>query len=838
MSRVVRALAVTLVGAAFATSARAGDPPLFPLPSSVSPGSAQAQTATGDVDGDGLVDLVSPNYQVLQVSRGRPDGSLGSVDTYPAPTAKTLVALGDVDGDGDLDAVTDISTFPAGSVGVQVLLNDGEGAFTSVFTKNLGKIDEVFDPLAVDDLDGDGLADIVVVQSVGPNGSTISALLATGGGQFAEPVLFPMTDYGYSVQTGDLDLDGDIDLALPVSLSIVQLRNAGDGSFVLGPTAPTTFQSLREFQLVDATGDGRLDAVYLCEFAPILAVLPGQPDGSFGAEVDVPLPFESFRARLAPIDDDALVDLAIVGYPAGTAVLHGLGELAFQEVQRLPLVVDWLTVADMNIDGRPDLLTRGDNATVVLAHEDGSFDTTRQLTVDEGLRDVALADLDGDGRVDLLEAHATPNVVQVKLQQTDGSFVLVQTLPALAGAELHPCHADSDGDIDLVVSSATGTSVVVALGVGDGTLTAFSAPITAGRDIQLADMNGDGRDDLVGWTQFSGYELRVTYGNGLGTFAGTTAWPSPVDFTQLAAADIDQDGRVDIIVGNGGSSSVLLKWVNTGTGLLLKSFNPSLVASSVDLRCADFNGDGDPDLLALPGKVCLGAPAAQFAAPVSLSSLSGSGLARVADIDSDGFDDALFAPSDKSSLHLVRGAPAGLSSAYAIHAGAGWDIQALAVGDVDGDGRLDIATAAHEDDIPDAGEDEVTILMHRAPGPFSDLGFALAGSEGEPALTGIGTLAGGTALSLRVTGTKPFAPTRLIVGAQLLQAPFKGGVLVPLPTLVLPPLPTNSLGQLILGTTWPSAVPSGLSLYAQAWITDAAGPAGFSATDGLQLTTP
>jgi hypothetical protein len=404
---------------------------------------------------------------------------------------------------------------------------------------------------------------------------------------------------------------------------------------------------------------------------------------------------------------------------------------------------------------------------------------------------------------------------------------------------LHTCHADGDGHVDLVVSSATSGVAAVALGLGDGTLSDFSSTIAAGRDLLLADMNGDGHDDLVGWGQSAGYELRVTYGNGLGSFAGTAAWPSAVPMSQLAAADIDQDGWIDILAGDGSLSSPILKWVNTGGGLMLKSFNPPLTAPAHDLRCGDFNGDGDPDLLALPGKVCFGAPSGQFDPPVSPSpSGLASDLARVADLDGDGFDDALVAPSEVTMLRVLRGGPAGLSADFEAYEGSAPDMLAMDVGDIDGDGRLDVATGSHEDDAPDTGEDYVSIHLHRAPGPFSDLGSALAGSEGDPALSGIGTLAGGTPLSLRVTGAKPFAPARLIVGTQLLQLPFKGGVLVPLPTLVLPPLPTNALGQLVLSTTWPPALPSGLSLYAQAWITDAAGPAGFAATNGLQLTTP
>jgi hypothetical protein len=102
----------------------------------------------------------------------------------------------------------------------------------------------------------------------------------------------------------------------------------------------------------------------------------------------------------------------------------------------------------------------------------------------------------------------------------------------------------------------------------------------------------------------------------------------------------------------------------------------------------------------------------------------------------------------------------------------------------------------------------------------------------------VGTLEPSTPVAFRVTNAKPFSSATLIVGVSLLQLPFKGGVLVPSPTLLLPPLPTGGLGKLVLGTTWPPALPSGVSLYLQAWIPDVAGPVGFAATNGLRAKTP
>jgi hypothetical protein len=127
---------------------------------------------------------------------------------------------------------------------------------------------------------------------------------------------------------------------------------------------------------------------------------------------------------------------------------------------------------------------------------------------------------------------------------------------------------------------------------------------------------------------------------------------------------------------------------------------------------------------------------------------------------------------------------------------------------------------------------EITVV-----GCWKDLGHALAGASGLPTLTGTGTLLGGDPLTLTVANARPASTAALIVGLGQLDAPFKGGTLVPTLNLLVPGLPTGA-GSITLPATWPAGLPSDFSLYFQAWIADAAGPHGFSATNGLSATTP
>ena len=120
---------------------------------------------------------------------------------------------------------------------------------------------------------------------------------------------------------------------------------------------------------------------------------------------------------------------------------------------------------------------------------------------------------------------------------------------------------------------------------------------------------------------------------------------------------------------------------------------------------------------------------------------------------------------------------------------------------------------------------------------WADLGHALAGTAGKPHLTGTGTLAAGSSDSLQLGSARPSSPATLVLGTGQLNAPLKGGVLVPSP-LLLVMLVTDGTGSLGLPFVMPAGVPSGTDLVLQAWITDPLAPKGVAASNGLAGTTP
>ena len=185
--------------------------------------------------------------------------------------------------------------------------------------------------------------------------------------------------------------------------------------------------------------------------------------------------------------------------------------------------------------------------------------------------------------------------------------------------------------------------------------------------------------------------------------------------------------------------------------------------------------------------------------------------------------------------------------------------QMLTVGDMDGDGFVEFAGASNH--IAD-GNTSIAIWSSSAlwngdaaPLPtyqyrntrdgvadgsdavWIEDGPGLAGTNGVPTLSGSGELAAGVLVVLEAAGTVPGAPSYLVVGLTALNAPFKGGVLVPDADLIIGPFSANASGDLLLAAPWPAGAPAGVTTWWQFWFQDVGGPVGFSASNGLRATT-
>jgi Bacterial Ig-like domain (group 3)/FG-GAP-like repeat len=197
---------------------------------------------------------------------------------------------------------------------------------------------------------------------------------------------------------------------------------------------------------------------------------------------------------------------------------------------------------------------------VLLGNGDGTFQAAKTYDPKYSLGSLALADVNEDGKTDVLVANDNNPTVGVLLGNGDGTFQPVVTYNSGGNVAQSVAVADVNGDgkFDLLVGnqanpSATHGSVGVLLGNGDGTFQAVTTYDPGGsnaRSVAVADVNGDGKPDLLVVNWFDN-TLGVLLGNGDGTFQSATTYdPGGFGPFSVAVADLNGDGKTDIAVAN------------------------------------------------------------------------------------------------------------------------------------------------------------------------------------------------------------------------------------------------------------------------------------------------
>jgi uncharacterized protein (DUF2141 family) len=332
---------------------------------------------------------------------------------------------------------------------------------------------------------------------------------------------------------------------------------------------------------------------------------------------------------------------------------------------------------------------------------------------------IAVADIDGNGQPDILGLVSTDfggvptqGYVSTRLQGPAGAFAL----PARFGVGTEPANlvvadVDGDGRPDLVVANATDRTVSVRL--ADPARPGFFQPAivlaTPGRtplDVAVGDLNGDGKMDIVVASSGANSVLVFTQA-ATGTFNPPVAYAVGGDPQAVTVADLDGNGLADIAVATTANTiSVLLQ---TSAGVFAPAADYATGVQPVAIKAADLNGDGKLDLLTAnygaalsPGtqglSVLLQTAGGTFAAPVHYTTGYRSTALAVGDLDGDGKLDVAVAnaglPGDPGSVSVFLQDPAtaGALLAPATYRGS-WGPLGVAIGDMDGDGRPDLVLA-------------------------------------------------------------------------------------------------------------------------------------------------
>jgi len=559
--------------------------------------------AVGDVNGDGALDLAIPDQSNLEVfillGDGKGNFTLGSI---VGSSTRNTVYLQDLNGDGHLD----------------LLATDLEGAMFAVF---LGKGDGTFQFLArymsppgtsamfLAGLGGGGQPDVIAEAYPG----SVEVFKGNPDGTFQAGVTVESVP-STALLTGIADLNGDgvLDLAFynPTGVGVqVGLGNLTYGSM---QTSVAGYAGRVTPAIADYNEDGHLDFALPAEGGIIL--LLGNGDGTFASADSYDLGQTVGAATVADFTGDNIPDIAVtlpapiprllIGTGLGTFSLGPDPNPSYGSQASQPNI----TAGDFTGDGKMDLdvgnavptLTNFGEQSVLFNLGNGLF--ASPTVVPNG--SPVVADINGDGRSDMISVAG--NVITVLLGQADGSFTPVSTVLRIPGPSTFlVADVNHDGKPDLVIQY--NASVEVWLGNGDGTFSFSNYFLLASLPFvhlaAIADLDGDGNPDLVfapsGNVQEQPNFILILYGNGDGTFQPPISWPVSHQFPYVAAADLNGDKLLDLVMTDGAGIAVLM---NLG-GRQFASETEFVAGQTIaSLNVVDLTGDGYPDIVvANPG---------------------------------------------------------------------------------------------------------------------------------------------------------------------------------------------------------------------------------------------
>ena len=640
---------------------------------SITVGGGLFDMAAGDLNRDGWPDLAIANADghavTLLISSGVA-GSFRQVD-YPMPGANPRgIALGDRDRDGALDVL--VTEYATGAW--RILYGDGAGAIAR--EERYGAIAHPQGIVAAD-FNRDGRLDVAIA---GAGINIVAVFYSTSTGAIQQRNV--LVEGAVNVLAhADFNRDGWLDLAaVSTSNSMIYTLLGGSGGLAWTGSTPSG-SSPRGIAAADVNHDGWVDLITANRASSTVNVHLGMASepGSFTSAHSFAAGPGSRAIASADFDHDGRTDLATANefehpwWPAGSvSVLLNSTDLvaAGYALRRdlpfgsrpspLQTAFDFV-VADFDRTGGPDLAVQTDGE-IVVRYDNGVI---VRVADSSNLTHLASADFNRDGLADLM----TANGQWINVYLRTGATGFTRTTGFSFNKSISPFALGDftrDGRVDLAaawIDESTWpqtTWVHVAAGNGDGTFRSLGdAPLPSwATGMAVADLNRDGREDLV-TSDFSAGGLHVLYGDGAGGWSGSASLQH-TGASDVAVGDVNEDGRPDIVttafesrvvvflaLPEGGFSAPMSHYAVGECGWDARGCS----FSTIDI--GDFDADGHLDVLTSAGEVLLGRGDGTFELALFDPGDPGFGMrARLADYNGDALLDIVTVSLDLISVGL------------------------------------------------------------------------------------------------------------------------------------------------------------------------------------------
>ncbi len=384
--------------------------------------------------------------------------------------------------------------------------------------------------------------------------------------------------------------------------------------------------------------------------------------------------------------------------------------------------------------------------SIVAAHA-GQFLEAPQYATGANPQAVAIGDFNGDGKLDIVVANAGTtggNSISVLLGNGDGTFqaqavYLTDTAPeGVAVGDFN-----GDGYLDIAVTNSGSNTVSIFLNKADGSGT-FGSKIDSPtgnqpQGLAVGDFNEDGKLDLAVTNAADG-TVGVLLGKGNGTFSAQVAYNTGFNPRSIAVGQIYNSGHLDLAIANDNNSHVVSVLKGNGDGTFQGQIQSNVVGIPVWIALADFNGDGNLDIVVAEQfdpvsklgnsiSVLLGNGKGSFSAHAEYTTGAFPTAVAVGDFNGDGFLDLAVSDSNGNSASVFWGRGDGTFYGQ-LNVGTG-DIPYSAVaGDFNGDGNVDIVVA-------NAGGASVSVILSNGKNDtFQARTDYLAGTDARTVATG------------------------------------------------------------------------------------------------------